>query len=352
MQWVDVAKAFSILIVVLAHTRIELAFLDVHAEWADFIVTFSATMRMPLFFAASGLFATRWITQRSWRELLTGKVALLTWVFLVWQPVVLAYKLLETAILPNQPDNSVASQIAKAVASPLRPNGELWFLWALALFFVTAKSMSRLPIWVQLTTAGVISIAWMAIGDTVLPDSVTRILGDGWTGAPRYFFFFLAAALLSSRIRAQYDRMHAVTAFALFAAWAAIVFIFEVTDAPLAPVRFFVSCLAVLGGFGLARVIQSARPLAFLGANTLQVYVAHVAIIVALVCVIHVGGLTSLARDWAGVTAAVVFATSLATSLALHGAISPTRVGRYMYDRPDWFTLNSGVSPKMRRRRR
>lgn len=65
-----------------------------------------STMRMPLFFAASGLFPAEWV-RATWRELLAGKLALLIWVFMLWQAVVFVYKVAETLWLPNQPESSV-----------------------------------------------------------------------------------------------------------------------------------------------------------------------------------------------------------------------------------------------------
>lgn len=64
LGWVDAAKAISIVLVVLTHAQVELAFIGVSAVWSDAAVDVFATMRMPLFFAASGLFATKWMSSR------------------------------------------------------------------------------------------------------------------------------------------------------------------------------------------------------------------------------------------------------------------------------------------------
>lgn len=346
LSWVDTAKAFSILLVVLAHTRIELAFIGVEADWADWLVEFFGTMRMPLFFAAAGIFATKWI-RGPWQALFSGKIALLLWVFLIWQPVVFLYKVAEMLLLPNQPDNSLGGQVAKVILSPVRPNGELWFLWALCLFFIAAKALSRLPSWIQVGIPAVVSIAWFAIGERVVPESILRVMGDGWTGALRYYFFFAFAAVFSRQVIRWFSTVPAIAAGGVFVLWAATVAVISTFELEVPGLRFFVSCLAVAGGFGIARLLTWAKPLAYLGKNTLPVYVAHVAIIVFCVCLIDALGLAGVATIFAGTTVFVIFAVAIAAALTLHAGLERTRLGRYMYQQPPWF-IPAPIEPKRR----
>ena len=65
--------------------------------------------------------------------------------------------------------------------TPFRPQLELWFFWALALFFLAAKSSTgrrgRGP--AGAAAASAVALSGVDLGNT------------GWNGAFRYFFFFL-----------------------------------------------------------------------------------------------------------------------------------------------------------------
>ena len=155
LDWVDTAKGISILLVVLVHAAHWVEYAGVSSRALTDVNEALSTLRMPLFFCMSGLFAAKWL-DRSWRELWSGKLSLLLWVFIVWQPMVLGYKLLAAGTLPDQEDTSVLAHLARFVLSPVRPSGELWFLWGLVLFFVVAKLLSRLPVWLHLAVAAAI----------------------------------------------------------------------------------------------------------------------------------------------------------------------------------------------------
>lgn len=126
LDWVDTAKALSIILVVVLHTRDQFELFSMQSAHLDFFTEVSANLRMPMFFAVAGLFASKWI-RTSWRDLGKGKLALLVWVFLIWQPVVFSYQLLSHWVLDGLSWQLVAEQALRLVVTPIRPNGELWF---------------------------------------------------------------------------------------------------------------------------------------------------------------------------------------------------------------------------------
>lgn len=346
-DWVDVAKAFSILLVVLAHTRIEYAFINVSSPWADAIVELTGSMRMPLFFAASGVFAVKWFT-RSWGELFSGKIALLAWVFLIWQAVVLGYKLLEMAVLPNQPDNSLLTQLGKVIVSPLRPNGELWFLWALCVFFVLAKLIWASPIWIKVGVPVVVSIAWFA-GRDMVPESILRTAGAGIEGIPAYFVFFIGAATFAPAILKHFSSIGHVASALWFAAWiipAATIYTFNVD---IAGFRTVLSALAVAGGFGLARLLCFIRPLRTLGKHTLPIYVGHTAFVVAIVCSVYLMGAQGLAQQLSGLMVALTWIAAIGLSAGLYVSLSRSPWGKYLYKEPPGLLARRKVKAKVDR---
>ena len=336
------AKAISILLVVLLHAVEELTYVEVEVGVVDEAMPVLGTMRMPLFFAASGIFAVRWASTRTWRDLLNHKIALLVWVFLIWQPVVLAYKLAEMAWLPNQPDNSVTGQLAKFVAAPIRPNGELWFLWALAVFFVVSKLLWTLPTWFKVGVPAIVSALWFAFADDVIPSSVLRAGGDGLSGVCAYFFFFIAAAAFAAQIKSGFSNLRWYLAVSIVAAWVGVEVALQFVEVSFVGLSVLVRILAVAAGFAAATMLVRFRPLAWLGANTLQVYVGHMVLIVVAVLAIHATGLD--ASDWAWILIPAVFAWGVLGSLVLHRAALRAPGGRYLYKQPPWFRLRARES--------
>ena len=132
-------QSYIIILVVVSFTG---SIRQFHCSHLDFFTKVSANLRMPMFFAVAGLFASKWLS-KSWRDLGQGKLALLIWVFLMWQPVVFAYRLLSQWVLDGLSWQYTAEQALRVLASPIRPNGELWFLWTLALFFVIGRLTTK-----------------------------------------------------------------------------------------------------------------------------------------------------------------------------------------------------------------
>ncbi|WP_176455952.1 acyltransferase [Gordonia sp. IITR100] len=349
IAWVDVAKAFSILLVVLVHTVVELNYLDISNPVVDDAMPILGTMRMPLFFAASGLFAAGWVSRKPWRTLIDKKIALLVWVFLIWQPVVLAYKLAEMRWLPNQPDNTVVGQVAKFVVSPLRPNGELWFLWALAVFFVLTKLTWRLPTWLKVGVPAVVSAVWLAYSDDLIPESVLRAGGDGLNGLCAYYFFFISAVLYADKIKDFFSTVRWPAATGIVALWVVVEIALQFTDFTVPGLSLLVRVLAVAAGFALATMVMWSRPLAWLGANTLQVYVGHMVFVVIAALTINATGIEL--SGWAGLVIPVVFAWAVLGAIALHRAAARVPLGRFLYEQPGWFALRPADADHPKRRR-
>ncbi len=335
LDWVDAAKAISIVLVVLTHAQVELAFIGVRTMWSDVAIDIFATLRMPLFFAASGLFATKWL-RASWGRLAQGKLAILVWVFLIWQPAVFTYKLAETLWLPNQPDNSIADQVVKAAISPLRPNGELWFLWALALFFVLARATSRLPVWVRVGVPALVSLLWMSF-TWALPENIERALGAGWLGFPAYYVFFIAAATFSPALLTWFGNIRFPMIAALIGAWIAGTVLVKWLGFDGFGARFALSVLGVAAGFSFARLLERISVVLWLGRNTLPIYVAHIAFIVGIVVAVYRLGLTSALVTIAPIAPALLTVAAILATVVLYLSLRRTRIGRYAYEAPAWF---------------
>lgn len=290
MDWVDAAKGLSIVLVVVLHTTLWLYQAGVVSDPAlnRFNTVFEA-VRMPLFFAMSGLFATRWL-RAPWSELLHSKVSVLLWAFVLWQVTVFGYRVAGGAILPDVTDGKLRSQVLFLVLSPIRPNAELWFLWALVVFLLLGRMLWRLPPgWVVGTAAGA-SALWSGVVQPAIGDELRDLLGAGLYAFPQYFVFFIGAALFSAGFRRQVGRTPRFAAAVVLAVWTVLSVGLRVLE-PLRGVPgavFLEQCAGVLAGVALAVLLQRVRPLAHLGRHTLEVYLSHTVFIVAVACLLHV----------------------------------------------------------------
>ena len=133
VQWVDAAKGMAILLVALHHAVILLGQMDLTAgPWGQVNRTLQV-FRMPLFFAASGLFAAS-VINRPWKVLWSSRLSLLAWVFLLWSVI----RFLYFTVLPMEA-RPQETNLMKLLAAPLLPTSGLWFIHAL-LFFLSLPS--------------------------------------------------------------------------------------------------------------------------------------------------------------------------------------------------------------------
>lgn len=158
-SWADVAKGACILLVVLWHV-VTKNFLQV--DWRLPVPLPGAwgllgeqllPLRMPLFFAISGMFAAGAVG-RSWRVVGRSKVAKFGYLYAAWL-------LIHTAVLALVPDfdTARASGPLELLEQLTITPSNLWYLLALAVYFTVAKVTRRLPTTVVLALALALSVA-------------------------------------------------------------------------------------------------------------------------------------------------------------------------------------------------
>jgi uncharacterized membrane protein YcfT len=333
IAWPDVAKAIAILFVVFTHARTELAFVGVESGAITYFFGLVSSMFMPLFFFVSGLFALSAV-KRSWPELWNRRLLALAWLFLVWQPLVFAYKTVETLWLPNQPESNELGQVLRFVVSPVRPNGELWFLWVLILFYVILKASSRLPERLQLLLAAAASFAWLSFSTDVFTASQVRAFGNGWQGLPTHYFFFLVGALHGRRVLALMARPKPLILITTITVWVgAYALLREAGNLDLAGVQFGLRILGVAAGVSAAGLLSSSRGLLWIGQRTLPIYVSHISVIVLATTLLYELGATPAGPIVSAVLIVAIGALALAFALGLYFVLSRGK-GRYLYEPP------------------
>lgn len=321
LQWVDTGRGLAILLVALYHAArwLSRAGFDT-AGWqvANEVIS---SLRMPLFFCLAGLFAGKWL-HATWRELVRAKVALFVWVFLVWETIGSAAFVLGTAS-DGRRVNLLDTGISLLI-SPLVPKLELWFIWALTLFFVFAKLTRSVPVWVQLAVTAALS----AVALTLWINTTT-----GATGSAKYYFFFLAGIYLRSHILTFGASRSRTLLVATFLTWAVVS-----TGLSLLGWRdvfglYFLNCLlGVAGGIAVSRALVRLGLLHRIGTQTLPIYLAHTPLIIVISFVLSRTGLPHLARpDLLATPVTAVVAVTLALVLYSWCSRSPLR---YLYEPP------------------
>lgn len=322
LGWVDAAKGISITLVVLFHATLVDATPPDSGPWWVLNAVF-ATLRMPLFFLASGLFAGS-VLRRSWPEVLRGRVLLLVYVYALWVTLRQAFFGL------------VDGRLDLTWRSYLLPDSDMWFLYVLAVFFVVARALSPVPVGLQLAAAAGVSLVVSSLEwDVYRLDEMLA-----------YFVFFLAGCHWSGAIR---ERAARVGWYRTAGVWGAfLVASVAVAAADLGtvpPFRFLLSVAALAAGVTLAVVLarfSSGRLMGYLGRITLPIYVLH-----ALVITVTVRLLNALGWD---VQAALVgplllAAVSLAASVALY---QPLQRVPGLFATPRWLgrAVGGGGGPR------
>jgi uncharacterized membrane protein YcfT len=279
IDWVDAAKGMSILLVVLHHVVILSEPHGLVPGPVSALNTALASLRMPLFFLASGLFAAAPLAA-SWRTLLHRRVAFFLYLFVLWtllQSVVLMA--LPADVLP--PDSPATW--ADVAWEALLPGPAMWFLYALAVFSVLGKLVRRTPAWAQLLVSGVLCAAVGA--------GLVTFESFAWTFMARYLFFFLLGVHARTVVESVAERsslLLVVAGGALCGVTAGASVALGVRD--VFGVAFATNVVAVTFGVLLAGYLSRFRAfsgLVVLGRNTLPVYLTNVLVVAGVVAVIR-----------------------------------------------------------------
>ena len=325
LEWVDLVKGLAIVLVAVFHAgRVMHQAGLVGETWIQVNQVFSL-LRMPVFFAASGLFLGS-VVRRSWPELWRTRLSLLVWPFAVWLLVRFAW--FQAVPLPSRPSEN---DVGRLLASVYAPATGLWFLHALVLFTVLAKLTRTVPRVVQLGLAGV--VAALLLGPVDLPWPYPERLGT-------YYVFFVGAGLLGPRLRAGVATATPRKRRLWWGALAVATAAYLLLPAPFAALlKLPLGGLAVVAGFHAAAAWSGSAVggrLVRLGRLTLPVYVAHVVVLGALTTALlaaEVEPQGTLHEVWVLPAAAGV---AVAASLLVHRALLRSGLA-VAYAPPAWF---------------
>jgi len=330
VDWVDYAKGFCIIFVVMMHSTLGVGNTLGQEGWLHSVVAFAKPFRMPDFFLISGLFLAR-VIDRDWRTYLDRKVVHFVYFYLLWTAIQFAVK----APMFMQEHGALGTLWLYA-ESFVEPFGTLWFIYLLPIFFVVTKlAHGRVPAWAIWLTAAALEIAPIATGWTVVDEFASRFVYfySGYLFAPRIFAF------------AQQAQSFPEAALALLGAWGLAngVLVFNgYAGLPLVSLALGLAGAAAV--VSLAAVMASSglfRPLRYCGRNSIVIYLAFFLPMAASRAVlIKTGWISDV-----GTISALVTVAGVLGALMMFWAARAIHL-TFLFERPALFWLAPKEAPK------
>jgi len=320
--WVDYAKGFCIVMVVMMHSTLGVQDAAGATGWMGDFVAFAKPFRMPDFFLISGLFLAR-VIDRNWRDYLDKKVLHFAYFYALWVTIQFAFK------APHFAADLGWAGVAKAYAlSFVDPFGTLWFIYLLPIFFVVTKLTRDVPQSLLWLAAACLQIADVHTGWIVIDEFCSRFV---------YFYsgYVLAAYVFDFAATVVGNRREALLFLAAWALFEAVMVFGGYSELPVIGLGLgLLGALAVVAASALLSTLHAALPLRYAGQNSIVVYLAFflpMATTRALLLKLAPG------LDL-GVVALVVTAVGVVTPLILQALVKNTSL-RFLFARPDWAKL-------------
>jgi uncharacterized membrane protein YcfT len=321
-EWIDFAKGVSIVLVVLFHTTIAMDKYNLTHDRYWLANSLFSSVRMPLFFLVSGILA-RSAIQRDWRELFQRKILFFIYIFVLWSLLHLTWN----RLIPVFPSPEPSAWITFIYS----PTTVLWFIWALAFYFIVAKAglaIGKTGVFVGALVISTAAYAGMFRFENYAHENVLQFLPFFLYGA------WFSQGLLSTPLfshRATLVIAVPVFLLAFFAIYKHMLpqALEHVALLPLAP-------LGIVAAISLAVAacrssVGKAIPV-YLGKNTLPIYVAHSPLVSLLAYLVGTGA-PDLAYGEVWAVPAVAIA---ATILSLLIKVSADSFGaKWLFQLPD-----------------
>jgi uncharacterized membrane protein YcfT len=320
--WVDYAKGFCLVMVVMMHSTLGVQDAARQASWIGAWVAFAKPFRMPDFFLTSRLFLAR-VIDRNWRDYLDKKVLHFAYFYALWVTIQFAFK------APSFAAELGGAGVAKADAlSFIDPFGTLWFIYLLPIFFVVTKLTRDVPPVMVWFVAALLQVAGIQTSWTVIDEFCARFVYF-YTGYALALYVFDFAATVEANTR---------EALLFLAAWALFegVMVFNgYSELPIVGLGLgFLGALAVIATSVLLFTRRRALPLSYAGQNSIVVYLAFfLPMATTRIALLRFAPGLDL-----GVVALVVTVVGVVTPLVLHTLINNKSL-RFLFVRPGWAKL-------------
>ncbi len=325
IQWVDYAKGICIVLVVMMHTTLGVEKAAGALSWLHGFITWAKPFRMPDFFLISGLFLSSRI-HKPWRDYFDGKILHFVYFYVLWLTLQCLFKAWPLYVSGGM--NAVINDYAIGFVEPY---GTLWFIYILALFFIVVRFTCKLPPFLMFAIGAALEIAPIETGHLLIDEFASR------------FVYFYVGYWLARNVFGLAARVNALGIPAIFSGLLIWGFLntYMVThnyaqmpwvSLPLG----FIGAGAVISAGVLMSKFDFAKPLRYIGENSIVIYLAFFLFMAATRTVLlHSHLISDL-----GFVALLGTAAGVIGPLLLFWMVRDTKLS-FLFERPAWAKLAS-----------
>lgn len=357
VDWVDYAKGFCIIFVVMMHSTLGV---EKHAfehglvsegavGWMNAIVTFAQPFRMPDFFLISGLFLGL-VIGRSWLRYIDRKVVHFAYFYVLWLAIQFTFR----SVGGGFEGRGISEIVGGFGTALLQPYGTLWFIYMLPVMFLATRLLIKIHWSIVLAAAAVLE---------VIPIHSGYLLVDEF--AARYVYFFIGYALAQPIFKlADWARNNLEKAAAYLGLWAVVNGIFtsillpenleafaqyNVNNGPsnfshlpgLSLVLGIAGAIAVVCVCAVLSRFKAANFLRYLGSHSIVVYLAFF-----LPMAVTREALLRLTPGMdMGTMSLIVLLVSVGSSVLAYEFTQRTGWFKFLFNRPKWASIEKGNKP-------
>jgi uncharacterized membrane protein YcfT len=322
VDWVDYAKGFCIVMVVMMHSTLGVEAAAGREGWMHAAVEFARPFRMPDFFLISGLFLAR-VIDRDWRDYLDRKVVHFAYFYALWVTIQFAFK--APMFAAEQGWSAVGLGYLEAFIEPF---GTLWFIYLLPVFFVVVKLTRGIP-WPAIWLAGAaLEIAHVNTGWTAIDEFAHRFVYC-YTG------YLFAAQIFNFAEGVQGRPGAALLGLGLWALFNGGLVAAGYADLPLVSLGLgLIGAAAVVAVAALMARSDLFQPLRYCGRNSIVIYLAFFLPMAATrIALLKTGAIGDL-----GTISVVVTLAGVIGALIWYWTVRGTPL-RFLFERPAWARL-------------
>jgi uncharacterized membrane protein YcfT len=323
VAWVDYAKGFCIIMVVMMHSTLGVERAAGEEGWMHALVAFATPFRMPDFFMISGLFLSR-VIDRNWRDYLDKKVVHFGYFYLLWLTIQFAFKAPELA----SDGAGAAGLLQLYLVSLIDPFGTIWFIYLLPIFFVVVKATRQVPWWIIWLIGAALEMAHVQSGWVVIDEFASRFVYfySGYVFAPLIFRFAEAVLDRPALAVGYLGAWSIINGLAVFAGISA-----------LPGMSLFLGSIGAVAVVTFATILSRSdlmAPIRYVGRNSIVIYLAFfLPMAVSRILLLSTGIISDL-----GTISLIVTASGVVFPLVLFWLVRGTPL-RFLFERPAFARL-------------
>ncbi len=324
VDWVDYAKGFCIVMVVMMHSTLGVEKAAGETGWLHWFVEFARPFRMPDFFLISGLFLAP-VIGRNWRSYLDRKVVHFAYFYVLWVTIQFAFR------APGfYTEVGVIGVLREYLLAYIEPFGTLWFIYLLPIFFVVTKLTRQLPAFAIFIVVAILESLKIDTGWIVIDEFASR------------FVYFFAGYWLASNVfvLARAVQEHVKLALVGLLIWAVTNGVFVAAGLSQKPgISLLLGAIGSLAVVTVAALLAKTRVLNLLryaGEKSIVVYLAFfLPMAITRTVLLKTGIIPDL-----GTISLIVTAVAASTPLLLYALVRGTWAS-FLFERPKVFRFDA-----------